>query len=58
MKKGKIDKNEVAWWVYLVILVALVRLWILEQCSGRIALEGNKGSVLYTNRIILPLWNN
>ena len=24
MKKGKIDKIEVAWWVYLVILVALV----------------------------------
>ena len=34
------------------------RLWILEQCSGRIALEGNKGSVLYTLTLYIQHINN
>ena len=42
MKKGKIDKNEVAWWVYLVILVALVVYGFWNSAASELLLRAIK----------------
>ena len=44
MKKGKIDKNEVAWWVYLVILVALVVYGFWNSAAAELLLRAIKGA--------------
>ena len=42
MKKGKIDKNEVAWWVYLGILVALVVYGFWNSAAAELLLRAIK----------------
>lgn len=42
MKKKKIDKNEVAWWVYLVILVALVIYGFWDSAAAELLLRAIK----------------
>ena len=42
MKKRKIDKNEVAWWVYLVILVALVVYGFWDSAAAELILRAIK----------------
>lgn len=42
MKKRKIDKNEVAWWVYLVILVALVVYGFWNSAAAELLLRAIK----------------
>ena len=42
MMKGKIDKNEVAWWVYLVILVALVVYGFWNSAAAELLLRAIK----------------
>ena len=42
MKKRKIDKNEVAWWVYLVILVALVVYGFWDSAAAELVLRAIK----------------
>ena len=42
MKKVKIDKNEVAWWVYLVILVALVVYGFWNSAAAELLLRAIK----------------
>ena len=42
MKKGKIDKSEVAWWVYLVILVALVVYGFWNSAAAELLLRAIK----------------
>ena len=42
MKKGKIDKNEVAWWVYLAILVALVVYGFWNSAAAELLLRAIK----------------
>lgn len=42
MKKRKIDKNEVAWWVYLVILVALVIYGFWDSAAAELLLRAIK----------------
>ncbi len=42
MKKGKIDKKEVAWWVYLVILVALVIYGFWNSAAAELLLRAIK----------------
>ena len=42
MKIGKIDKNEVAWWVYLVILVALVVYGFWNSAAAELLLRAIK----------------
>ena len=42
MKKGKIDKYEVAWWVYLVILVALVVYGFWNSAAAELLLRAIK----------------
>lgn len=42
MKKGKIDKNEAAWWVYLVILVALVVYGFWNSAAAELLLRAIK----------------
>ncbi len=42
MKKRKIDKNEVAWWVYLVILVALVVYGFWDSAAAELLLRAIK----------------
>ena len=42
MKKGKIDKNEVAWWVYLVILAALVVYGFWNSAAAELLLRAIK----------------
>lgn len=42
MKKGKIDKKEVAWWVYLVILVALVVYGFWNSAAAELLLRAIK----------------
>ena len=42
MTKGKIDKNEVAWWVYLVILVALVVYGFWNSAAAELLLRAIK----------------
>lgn len=42
MKKRKIDKNEVAWWIYLVILVALVIYGFWDSAAAELLLRAIK----------------
>lgn len=42
MKKRKIDKKEVAWWVYLVILVALVIYGFWDSAAAELLLRAIK----------------
>ena len=42
MKKRKIDKKEVAWWVYLVILVALVVYGFWNSAAAELLLRAIK----------------
>ena len=42
MKKRKIDKKEVAWWVYLVILVALVIYGFWNSAAAELRLRAIK----------------
>ena len=42
MKKRKIDKNEVAWWIYLVILVALVVYGFWDSAAAELLLRAIK----------------
>ena len=42
MKKGKIDKNDEAWWVYLVILVALVGYGFWNSAATELLLRAIK----------------
>lgn len=42
MKKRKIDKNEVAWWIYLVILVALVIYGFWNSAAAELLLRAIK----------------
>lgn len=42
MKKRKIDKKEVAWWVYLVILVALVIYGFWNSAAAELLLRAIK----------------
>lgn len=39
MKKRKIDRKEVAWWVYLVILVALVIYGFWDSATAELLLR-------------------
>lgn len=42
MTKRKIDKSEVAWWVYLVILVALVIYGFWNSAAAELLLRAIK----------------
>lgn len=42
MKKRKIDKKEVVWWVYLVILVALVIYGFWNSAAAELLLRAIK----------------
>ena len=42
MKKRKIEKKEVAWWVYLVILVALVIYGFWNSAAAELLLRAIK----------------
>ena len=42
MKKRKIDKKEVAWWVYLVILCALVIYGFWNSAAAELLLRAIK----------------
>ena len=42
MKNRKIDKKEVAWWVYLVILVALVIYGFWNSAAAELLLRAIK----------------
>ena len=42
MKKRKIDKKEVAWWVYLLILVALVIYGFWNSAAAELLLRAIK----------------
>ena len=46
--KHKIDKQEIAWWTYLAIMVG--------QCGGRTPAQGYQGRIHSFNGIII--WNN
>lgn len=42
MKKRKFDKNELAWWIYLVILVALVIYGFWDSAAAELLLRAIK----------------
>ena len=54
--KHKIDKQEIAWWTYLAIMVALIVYGFWDSTAAELLLRAIKDAYTLFNGIII--WNN
>ena len=55
-RKHKVTREEIAWWIYLVIMVALVIYGFRDSAAAEVLIRAIRGGILTFNGIMI--WNN